>query len=234
MKKVITLAALAMVSVGAQAATYTITGGEWVGQQSWNTNATGSTNTNLYDNGEVGAPALLAGNPGIVNWTPALPASYDGTYSGTIITDGANNVIGGTLNVAGSIGYQVIIGPNSWWAHSFTGLSIDFATNTATATGYQCHDSFLAPASCGAGGSTNAQAQFGGAAGNEGIAGAARAAATFDGTTLSIFNEGYSAPGPGTDYANNFELTATVVPVPAAVWLFGSALGLLGWGRRKA
>jgi len=26
----------------------------------------------------------------------------------------------------------------------------------------------------------------------------------------------------------------TVVPVPAAVWLFGSALGLLGWVRRRA
>ncbi len=25
-----------------------------------------------------------------------------------------------------------------------------------------------------------------------------------------------------------------VIPVPAAVWLFGSALGLLGWIRRKA
>jgi hypothetical protein len=29
-------------------------------------------------------------------------------------------------------------------------------------------------------------------------------------------------------------VTSTVVPVPAAVWLFGSALGLLGWMRRKA
>ncbi len=28
--------------------------------------------------------------------------------------------------------------------------------------------------------------------------------------------------------------TTAVVPVPAAVWLFGSALGLLGWMRRKA
>jgi hypothetical protein len=29
-------------------------------------------------------------------------------------------------------------------------------------------------------------------------------------------------------------ITGSVVPVPAAVWLFGSALGLLGWMRRKA
>lgn len=28
-------------------------------------------------------------------------------------------------------------------------------------------------------------------------------------------------------------LTVRVVPIPAAVWLFGSALGLLGWLRRR-
>ena len=31
-----------------------------------------------------------------------------------------------------------------------------------------------------------------------------------------------------------FSGTATVVPVPAAVWLFASALGLMGWIRRRA
>jgi hypothetical protein len=30
------------------------------------------------------------------------------------------------------------------------------------------------------------------------------------------------------------DVAASVVPVPAAVWLFGSALGFLGWMRRKA
>ena len=30
------------------------------------------------------------------------------------------------------------------------------------------------------------------------------------------------------------DFTPAVVPVPAAVWLFGSALGLLGWLRRKS
>ena len=34
-------------------------------------------------------------------------------------------------------------------------------------------------------------------------------------------------------YAISGNLTAPV-PIPAAAWLFGSALGLLGWMRRKA
>jgi hypothetical protein len=37
-----------------------------------------------------------------------------------------------------------------------------------------------------------------------------------------------------TALIDNVTIDTTVVPVPAAVWLFGSALGLLGWVRRKA
>jgi hypothetical protein len=33
---------------------------------------------------------------------------------------------------------------------------------------------------------------------------------------------------------STYRLTLQVVPVPAAVWLFGSALGMLGWIRRRA
>jgi hypothetical protein len=38
------------------------------------------------------------------------------------------------------------------------------------------------------------------------------------------------------DFGRNFVsmgIAITTVPVPAAIWLFGSALGLLGWARRR-
>ena len=37
----------------------------------------------------------------------------------------------------------------------------------------------------------------------------------------------------GDEYIVTFAAAEAVVPVPAAVWLFASALGLLGWVRRR-
>ena len=37
-----------------------------------------------------------------------------------------------------------------------------------------------------------------------------------------------------TALVDNVTIDTAVIPVPAAVWLFGSALGLLGWIRRKS
>lgn len=50
-------------------------------------------------------------------------------------------------------------------------------------------------------------------------------------TTLELVSEDVTGADAGLAvvYAG-----AEVVPVPAAVWLFGSALGLLGWVRRRA
>ncbi len=63
---------------------------------------------------------------------------------------------------------------------------------------------------------------------------------------LSLDGVRYEISGGGMIGNNSFTLTTqtgnnsiyqvdftTVVPVPAAVWLFGSALGLLGWMRRR-
>ncbi len=44
-----------------------------------------------------------------------------------------------------------------------------------------------------------------------------------------VLSNGIATSAAGTNY-----LTFNVVPVPAAVWLFGSALGLLGVARRRA
>lgn len=51
-----------------------------------------------------------------------------------------------------------------------------------------------------------------------------------DGSTL-ILSNGVPLTDPGTNYLT---FQYAVVPVPAAAWLFGSALGLLGWVRRRA
>lgn len=40
----------------------------------------------------------------------------------------------------------------------------------------------------------------------------------------------FGSPG----FAGNTNIDLAAVPLPASVWMFGSALGMLGWGRRKA
>jgi hypothetical protein len=46
----------------------------------------------------------------------------------------------------------------------------------------------------------------------------------------------YQSLGSGVNswVGSTISLSSAVIPVPAAVWLFGSALGLLGWIRRRA
>jgi hypothetical protein len=53
------------------------------------------------------------------------------------------------------------------------------------------------------------------------------------GSTFLLFNDEADDIKASTNYYIS-AANVTAVPVPAAVWLFGSGLGILGWMRRKA
>jgi len=58
---------------------------------------------------------------------------------------------------------------------------------------------------------------------------------SWDGTTLVIDNFTFTAKGGDPEPTGGGSMTFSIinpVPVPAAVYLFGSALGLLGWAQR--
>ncbi len=60
-------------------------------------------------------------------------------------------------------------------------------------------------------------------------AGTYQVSSLFGGVNISRF----TLTSPGSDYYRVNSVTYDTVPVPAAVWLFGSALGLMGVMRRK-
>ncbi len=61
----------------------------------------------------------------------------------------------------------------------------------------------------------------------------ATSTASIGGGSLVMQSALWNTLGSGGTSTGGVELVFNVVPVPAAVWLFGSALGLLGWTRRR-
>jgi len=136
-------------------------------------------------------------------------------------------------------------------------LMIDTSTSTASATSYLCNEgSFLSSVNfSGCGGysfganfvdestttysGTSVSQTIGG---DDVSLGSPRDISAFDfqlmkwdGSTLVIGNGLPLIPGGGGVQLcfGSVEANCQVVPVPAAAWLFGSALGILGWTRRR-
>jgi hypothetical protein len=246
--KLVVATALTAISGLANAAIveYTIFGGNWDSISQWTGSADGTPSTFVYDNGEV--PGCEGFPPGFNCWgnpfgTGTAPGPMNGTYGGSLLVDSATNaVVGGTLEVTGAIADAVVVG-TTWWVRQYNNLTIDFATGVATTTSNQCYATGAAPIGCFAVINPNSHtgifAPLTGIAsqnpaGTGGIPYLGSTFATFDATSgvLQLFRNGRNPAAPnGTDVLNRF--TLQIVPVPAAVWLFGSALGLLGVARRK-
>ena len=227
MNKVLLALALFAVSWSANAVTLVLV--------SHQTTAQGGV-ASLYTNGETAFTAPFAG-PSTAVW------SWDGT----------------TLSSTGVYNAVAAIHPGSTiLADQVTDLNIDTSTSSAGGTAaYACLEgTFLASVSnngCGGyawgtNGIDESSVSYGPGltasltlGGDDTPAGALRTIAAFDygldgvtGTGLALGDAVYIGTGIALGSTGGERMTFTVVPVPAAAWLFGSALGLLGWMRRRA
>jgi hypothetical protein len=213
---------------------------------SWAANA---VQVNLYayrtsDNGSTITTQITNGSSPLLG---ATTATWD--WDGTTLTGTGNFTA--VSHLSSSIYAPSILGD------SITDLSIDTSTSTATATSYACVEgTFLmgvGASGCGNHGlGSNAMSDsttvWGpGLAVSQTIGGDDVTYGPSGIRTISAYDYGLvSVTGTGMGGGDLINLgfgiqgtapaalmTFQVVPVPAAVWLFGSALGLLGWARRK-
>jgi hypothetical protein len=183
--------------------------------------------------------------------------------NGETITGGASTAIwswdGTILSSTGLYSATSAIHPGSTiLSDQITDLNIDTSTSSAGGTAaYACLEgTFLASVSnngCGGyawgtNGIDESSVSYGPGltasltlGGDDTPAGALRTIAAFDygldgvtGTGLALGDAVYIGTGIALGSTGGERMTFTVVPVPAAAWLFGSALGLLGWMRRRA
>lgn len=228
MNKVILGLALFAVSWAANAITVTLV-------RHNQTSGSGSVSSLLTDGSHVGG-------------YPASTAVWD--WDGTTLSSV------GLYSAVGSIGSSPFA--STILNDQITNLSVDTSTSTATATAYACVEgTFLSTVGASGCGGHNFGTNF--MSDSTTIWGPGLAVSrtlggddvptggpprditsydfglvSWDGSTLIIGN-GIPLGSTGSVFGGGeeMEFVVSAVPVPAAAWLFGSALGLLGWARRR-
>lgn len=149
--------------------------------------------------------------------TTSLPI---GKVKGTDVYYG-DLLAGDTVTVVGSFDNSALAGDGSGMIDFSSGSGNSFTINAGTLTFTEANDEILAPYIDLHAGGVLYDFTFGAVAGINGAP--------------ADFNSFFTDFDAGTNFSGNWNgITVSAVPVPAAVWLFGSGiLGLAGLARRK-
>ena len=139
--------------------------------------------------------------------------------------------------VTGSSGTNSLEAFNGWGGQDSYGANVSIRMNREDDGAFAIHSLDLLLAGCASGGvSCNGSESISGTLAGGGAADLSGAVGTGD--WLNLVSVTFAATGDGFGYGSGTiaqidNVNVSAVPVPAAVWLFGSALAGLGWMRRK-
>lgn len=220
--------AIIILSIGsAQAGTFSFSGTDWIRQDVWSFSVPVYSGPGGFDNGDA-LPLSLGTQP----WTPAVPATATGWYAGSFTyDDSTGEITGGSIVVTGFIAQ---LSNDSLLLHLYDNIVWNFNDGTTTVGSYSCHTG-VGTLPCDF--EMSAPNALTMSSGYEGASGNARYAARFDAVNnnIELFSEGYDDNDKtGVDYLHVLGgpgISGPIVPLPAAAWLFSSALLGLGWLR---
>lgn len=222
-------------------------------------NVGGAINQTVTFVGNGGGTAV-AGNNGAywsVNATTPLP-NPDAHYVGTLqfddsiivsytdkitnVTENYYKVVGGSLTWTGTVGFEVVVNPSatsgaiggSFFSYSWTNSNVNLVTG-ARGGGARCDLGMAGAVIVGAilCGGANPASGFAYNSVGAYVNGDWALIKDLGGGAYELVMRGNRRTDTGAGNDLQERLYLSTVPVPGAVWLLGSALGLLGWMRRK-
>jgi hypothetical protein len=194
----------------------------------------------LFATGAEASTTYVLNNVTYVNSFATNPVGCVGCGTGTAVDDGAGNI---TLT---GVAWSFAGGGNSYTA-SVAGTTTLAAGTTLINSGGTCTygsgTNVCDPASIRSGWgqpgfytgiASDGTTPCGGPPTNTGAIDRCRVDLALAGSTLTMEIKRALSESTTSSSFQKLTFTFAVVPVPAAVWLFGSALGLLGVARRRA